>query len=376
MDQNSSLQNTPQGFPKVDKKGVFLYIGLTFSLSWLLDLVIYLRGGLGMPGAVNVVQLQMMMPALSAILLGLFYSRQSPIYRFRPAGRGRWFFYSFFLFALILAFASLGTLLAPDKMPAFAAQVPLLVSFLGLIVLIVVSIAAGRKAIARVWLAWGNWRYWLLFGVGFTVYYILQAALNAVTGLGTSEFGAIPSLPVASTGMYLTIGLAQILQGSILGIFLGFGEEYGWRGYLQNELFKMGRVRGVLVLGLIWGAWHWPVILMGHNYPDHPLLGAVLFLGYTTCLGIVLSYALLKSGSIILAAFLHALNNTALFVIQFLGFKPFDTVFSFGLGIYGVATMAIIALLLLIDPIWRKKGSGLPQVEATPGAQAFTRVSG
>ena len=55
-----------------------------------------------------------------------------------------------------------------------------------------------------------------------------------------------------------------------------FGEEYGWRGYLQSELFKLGRVRGVLLLGVIWGAYHWPMILMGWNYPGHPLLGLLL----------------------------------------------------------------------------------------------------
>jgi len=355
-----------------DKKGVFWFLGLTFGLTWLIDLVIYLRGGIGAPGAINGMQLQMMMPTFSAILLGLFFLPQSPIYHRRPAGRGRWFYYIYLLLTVIIAFTSLGTLLAPEAMPPAVAYAPLLPSVLGLLVLVVLRFAAGRQAMDRVWLAWGNWRCWLLFGLGFVAYYVLQAALNAFTDLGSVNFGPNLTLKGASAGTYLLLGAMQVLEGSILGIVIAFGEEYGWRGYLQNEMFKLGRVRGVLLMGLIWGAWHWPIVLMGHAYPDHPLIGTALFPLYTTCLGIVLSYAVLKSGSVLLAAFLHALNNAVLQVILLMGFTPFDTVFSFSIGIYGIAMLAIIALLFLRDPIWRGKGGNLAQPAPAPVDMALS----
>lgn len=354
-----------------DKKGVFWFLGLTFGLSWLIDLVIYLRGGLGAPGAINGMQLQMMMPAFSAILLGLFFLPQSPIYHRRPAGRGRWFYTIYLLFTAIMAFTSLGTLLAPEAMPPAVAYAPLLVSVLGLIVLVVLRLAAGREAMARVWLAGGNWRWWLLLSLGFVAFYILQAALNALTGLGSANFGPNLTPQGAGAGTYLLLGTLQALYGSILGIVLGLGEEYGWRGYLQSELFKLGRVRGVLLLGVIWGVWHWPIILMGYDYPGHPLLGVLLMTLYATGLAVVLGYAVLKSGSVLLAAFLHALNNTVLQVILLFGFTPFDYAFSFGMGIYGIAMLAIIALVVLRDPIWRGKGSNL----ATPEPAPVERIS-
>jgi hypothetical protein len=121
----------------------------------------------------------------------------------------------------------------------------------------------------------------------------------------------------------------------------------------------MGRVRGVLLLGVIWGAWHWPIILMGYNYPGHPMLGVLLMTVYTTGLAVVLGYAVLRSGSVLLAAYLHALNNQVVNFIAFLGFRPFDSAFSFGIGIYGLVTLAIVALLILRDPVWRGKGSNL-----------------
>jgi membrane protease YdiL (CAAX protease family) len=338
------------------------FLGLTFGLTWLLNLAIYLHGGLGTPGMVSVLQLQMLLPAFSAILLGLLFFPESPIYHSRPAGRGRWFYYYFLLVTVIYALGALGAWLAPAQgtITQVAAIIPQLLAFLGLLLLIVLRLAAGRAAMARVWLAWGNWRYWLLFGLAFVAYYALQAALNAYSGLGGAHLAPLPAPPGLSPDIFLILaGVQSVLLAPILAIVIAFGEEYGWRGYLQSELLKLGRVRGVLLLGVIWGAWHWPIILMGYNYPGHPLLGVLLMTLYTTGLAVVLGYAVLRSGSVLLAAYLHALNNQVVNFIAFLGFRPFDTAFSFGIGIYGLATLAIVALLILRDPVWRGKGSSL-----------------
>jgi membrane protease YdiL (CAAX protease family) len=338
------------------------FLGLTFGLTWLLDLAIYLRGGLGQPGMITILQLQMLLPAFSAIVLGLFVFRESPIYRRRPAGLGRWFYYYFVLLTVVFAAGALGVWLAPAQgtIAVVAGTLPLVLSFLGLLLLIVLRAVAGREAMARVWLAWGNWRYWLLFGLGFAAWYALQAALNVAFGLGGARLAPLPALPNLSPTTVLIVAAVQsVLLGPILGIVIAFGEEYGWRGYLQSELLKLGRVRGVLLVGVIWGAWHWPIILMGFNYPGHPVLGVLLMTLYTIGLAIVLGYAVLRSGSVLLAAFLHALNNQVATFIIAIGFKAFDNAFSFGIGIYGIATLAVVALLILRDPIWRGKGSNL-----------------
>jgi len=332
-----------------DKKGVFWFLGLTFGLTYLIDLVIYLRGGLTSPGWPFAMQLSMMMPAFSAILLGLFFFPESPIYHKRPAGRGRWFHYFFLLYTLIIAIGVISVWLVPSegtiKMVSIVTQLPL---FVGVLLIVVLRFATGREAIARVWLSWGNWRYWLLFGLAFVAFYILQAALNAVFGLGKSELVLIPTPQGFNPYTYTILrAVGILLLGSVLSAFICFGEEYGWRGYLQSELFKLGRVRGVLLLGVIWGAWHWPAILMGYNYPGYPLLGLVLMVLDCTAAGVVYSYAVLKSGSVLLAAFLHAVNNMVVpMLFREMGFMPYDRAFSFGIGIYGIATMAIIAIIV------------------------------
>ena len=347
---------------KPNWRHVGAFLGLTFGLTYLLDLAIYLSGGLSRPGMTTVLQLQMLLPAFSAILLGLRFFPESPIYHTRTAGRGRWFYTYFLVLTGIFALAALWVSLAPGKASLTAASITVQVlALLGLIFLIVLRFTAGREAMDRVWLTWGNWRYWLFFGLAVVAYYVLQAVLNAVTGLGGATLSLSSPMPAGlSPKAYLIVGGVQsVLLAPFLAIVIAFGEEYGWRGYLQTELFKMGRVRGVLLLGVIWGAWHWPVILMGYNYPGYPLPGVLLMTLYTVGLAVVLGYAVLRSRSVLLSAYLHALNNQVVAFIFFLGFASLNPVFSFDLGIYGIATLLIVALLILRDPIWRGKGSTL-----------------
>lgn len=57
--------------------------------------------------------------------------------------------------------------------------------------------------------------------------------------------------------LMLTMVINIIVVGPLLGLIITFGEEYGWRGFLQTELTCLGRIRGVFILGVIWGIWHW-----------------------------------------------------------------------------------------------------------------------
>jgi hypothetical protein len=214
---------------QVNWRHVAAFLGLTFALTWLLNLAIYLRGGLATPGIVAILQLQMLLPAFSAIALGLFFFPESPIYRGRPAGRGRWFYYYFLLLTVIYAVGTLVVWLAPNQQViAVAATIPLLLAIVGLLVLVVLRMTAGREAMARVWLTWGNGRYWVLFGVGFVVYYVLQAALNALAGLGSAKLAPLPAPPGFGPNTFMMIGAVQsVLLAPILAIVIAFGEEYG-----------------------------------------------------------------------------------------------------------------------------------------------------
>lgn len=107
--------------------------------------------------------------------------------------------------------------------------------------------------------------------------------------------------------------LNGIVTGSVIS-FAAFGEEGGWRGYMMPKLMKLvGVKKAVLIGGVIWGLWHAPLTCVGHNfgtdYPGFPYLGIVLMCIDCTLMGIMLTYITVKSGSIWPAAIMHAINN-------------------------------------------------------------------
>jgi hypothetical protein len=118
-----------------------------------------------------------------------------------------------------------------------------------------------------------------------------------------------------------------------------------------RELFQ--RIRGVGLLGIIWGVWHWPIIWMGYNYPGQPVLGPLLMTGYTVVLAYFLAYAVFKSKGVWTAAYLHALNNQTWSFLVLLVAAPTSTLFAFGLGLPGLAVGALVCLLILRDPVWK-----------------------
>jgi len=228
-----------------------------------------------------------------------------------------------------------------------------------LILLIVLRLVGGKNAFAAAGLAGGKARYWALYGVGLVVFFGFQTLLNYVFKLGqvvdlASLYppGSVPSLP--GPILLFTSVLNTIIIGPFLGLIISFGEEYGWRGYLQSELNRIGRVRGTLLLGAIWGIWHWPVIWMGYNYPGQPLLGSLLMVLYCVELAFFLAYAVFKSKGIWTAAYLHALNNQTVSFFAFAVVAPTSVIFSFVIGLPGLALGALVVLLLLRDPVWKE----------------------
>jgi membrane protease YdiL (CAAX protease family) len=164
--------------------------------------------------------------------------------------------------------------------------------------------------------------------------------------------------------------LALILAVSgtpLAGLAPTFGEEYAWRGVLQSAWLGRGKRLATLLVGLVWGLWHTPVILSGvHTYPP-TFLGMLLMLIFFILWGLVQSYALFKTGSIWVAAFLHGLvNSVYTFSLTYL-VRPVDKIGSFGLGFYGLLCLAPIVLLLLRDPVWRTQAEkDSPEVRSQP----------
>ncbi|NYB51777.1 MAG: CPBP family intramembrane metalloprotease [Methanobacteriaceae archaeon] len=152
------------------------------------------------------------------------------------------------------------------------------------------------------------------------------------------------------TSSPLIIFVTMIIQGLIYGATINavaaFGEEYGWRGFLQKQYSYMSFWKMSLVIGVIWGLWHAPIIIQGYNYPQNPIIGVFMMIGFTVLFTPLIAYVRIRSGSVIAAAIMHGtLNATAGIAILFTSGGSDLTVGVMGLA--GFISMAILNLLLV-----------------------------
>jgi membrane protease YdiL (CAAX protease family) len=112
-------------------------------------------------------------------------------------------------------------------------------------------------------------------------------------------------------GVFVANVVVTALWFASLNSLVAFGEEFGWRGLLQHHLIeRLGLVRGVGLLGYVWGIWHLPVNLAGWNYPDTPVLGAlVLFPIKLIAVSFIMAWLTLRARSFWPAVLMHGSGN-------------------------------------------------------------------
>ena len=149
---------------------------------------------------------------------------------------------------------------------------------------------------------------------------------------------------------------------SVIVFFPAFGEEWGWRGYMMPKLMElMPKPLAVFVGGIIWGLWHAPLTVAGHNfgvdYPGYPFVGIGLMCLMCVALNAFLTLLTEKTQSVYPAAFCHAVNNNLSWggFMMMLGkeealekMQALPTIQSFFLYFCTVGVVGIISFVLLI----------------------------
>lgn len=156
----------------------------------------------------------------------------------------------------------------------------------------------------------GNIKYYVIGVVMVSVIAVPQGILATLTiGNGNwSEFGKSFSFRQALTG------ILSILASAPLMAFNTFGEEFGWRGYMNPKMESLiGTTGTIIVGGFIWGIWHAVLTVEGHNfgtdYKGYPYVGIICMCIFCTFTGIFLMWLTKKTNSIYPAAIFHAMNN-------------------------------------------------------------------
>jgi|AGTN01.1.fsa_nt_gi CAAX amino terminal protease family. len=108
--------------------------------------------------------------------------------------------------------------------------------------------------------------------------------------------------------LLMTLGQGILAACTINAVF-ALGEELGWRGYMLYYLKSNSLIKTSLIIGFVWGIWHFPLILMGHNYPHHPIIGVFMMIVFCVLLTPIMIYITLKTKSVIAAAVFHGSIN-------------------------------------------------------------------
>ena len=278
------------------KKELIVFLVLTFAATYLLELIgIALHG----PGilADRLMLIPMYIPAVCAIAC-MIYFRSTAL---TPQAR---IFLAGFLVASAVSLAEglyqplLGTI---GPLPLLT----VVVSVAAFLVAVIQNLKKPwRENLVAARLSVGeNYRYYVVLPVIFLAVFTAGLFISHYAGL------ALPAQEYNPVFFFTFIGI--YLATFVTAWPKYFGEEYGWRFYLQDRLFAFfGGYKGVVLLGLIWGLWHLPLNLMGMNFPDNPVFGNLVYLVYTVVIGIIFSYAVLKTGSIWVAVLLHAITDS------------------------------------------------------------------
>ncbi len=302
---------------KLDLKRVLIFLAFAFGIAWASGLVIYLTGGL-----VN-------SPKLAGNLS---------------------------LAMLLLATTYMGA-------PMLANVLTRLVTKEGWQN---VGLRTNFKKGSPYWLA-----MWFLPGiltlVGLVVFFLVYPQyydpnLGQITNMMKASAEALGQ-PIPTVNPW-TVVIFQTVQALLIAPLINslftFGEEFGWRAYLQTKLMPLGGRKTMLLMGVIWGVWHAPAILMGHNYgleyPGAPWLGPLAMIWFCFVVGTMLGWATLKANSVWPAVIGHAaINGIAALGALFIQGQPNPILGPLPVGLVGSFGFSMLALLLFLLPGGLKK---------------------
>ena len=198
----------------------------------------------------------------------------------------------------------------------------------------------------------------LLTVLGAVVYFVIfpnQFDINCGYLLKSYEALGVDlkMMPMPANLIMLSQGVTAILFGPIMNFFTCFGEEWAWRGYMVPKMAEnMKTIPMLLVSGVIWGLWHAPLTIVGHNYGmgyfGYPFTGILAMCLFCTVLGVFMSYITLKTKSCIPAVLAHGATNSFASIgmyFTFDGGNPF--VGPAPTGIIGMVAFIVLDIFLV-----------------------------
>jgi len=145
-------------------------------------------------------------------------------------------------------------------------------------------------------------------------------------------------------GPALALRTTQLLPQMIVILLIALGEEYGWRGYALPRLQqRYNALVASLILGLIWGVWHFPGYLIGVGVPlEMPFY---LFMLWVLAATILITWVYNNTRSVVAAILMHVAANVTFNYLPLLPeFTGQMTTFWLFLGVVWLVSVVVVIL--------------------------------
>ncbi|MBQ2539359.1 MAG: CPBP family intramembrane metalloprotease [Bacteroidales bacterium] len=243
--------------------------------------------------------------------------------------------------------------LSGTNVASFAGATQLLASFCMFIPLVATLICqkSSKKPLLRnVGISWKVNRWWF-FGWLIVPLIPLLTILFTHWTIGLSF--NVPGVPLGfmnkPVGMVGITLLSGMVAGVTINALFAFGEEIGWRGYLLKQFEGKNFLTTSIIIGIIWGLWHAPLILLGHNYPQHPQWGVLMMVVMSIPLSFIIQYFRVKSGSVIVAAVMHGtFNALAGMAYIFIDMNNWNDLIDASCGLTGICSLLVVAIAIFL----------------------------
>ncbi len=158
--------------------------------------------------------------------------------------------------------------------------------------------------------------YWMFGAVSwdFTGNTFLASLAEQMEATGKD----INDLPIGLTPkmMLLLFAIGGLTVFNVPFTVMGFGEEFGWRGYMLPLVYRLAAPwKAFLVCGVIWFAWHTPLVLVFPKTQQmtaaENVVNALVLAAGSVATFVFLGYVLAETRSIWVASFTHAVLNNA-----------------------------------------------------------------
>jgi membrane protease YdiL (CAAX protease family) len=145
---------------------------------------------------------------------------------------------------------------------------------------------------------------------------------------------------------FLIVLVTLLFNGTLSALL----EEIAWRGFLVPKMMELTSfTKTALITGLIWAAWHYPLIIYSNvRLGNTPLpYSLVCFTIFAMGISFATAWLRMKSGSVWTAALLHGSHNA--FMLHVFNILTTDTGGTWLLlGEYGAVTAAMGLLLVIL----------------------------